>query len=276
MELADYLERIGYAGPVVPDQACLDAIHRHHLLSISYENLDVQLGRPVDLDIERIFDKIVRRRRGGWCYEMNGLLGWALAEIGFDVMRMTGGVARKARGDEMLGNHLVLGVALDGPQIADVGLGNGLLEPTRLREGIVRQGARTFRLESLGGGLWRFHNSEGVMPPDFDFAYAPADETRLASMCERLQTDPESKFLQNLICMRRRADGTDFMLGRVLIEYAPDGSKARRLVESAEAFEKILCERFELEDPELPALWPAVVERHRALFGEAPVDAIPL
>lgn len=276
MKLSAYLDRIGYTGPVAPERRCLDAIHRHHLLAITYENLDVQLRRPLDLDPERIFDKIVDRRRGGWCYEMNGLLGWALAEIGFDVMRMVGAVARQARGDEMLGNHLVLAVQLDGPRIADVGLGNGLLEPIPLREGSVRQGARTFRLESLGGDLWRFHNSEGVMPPDFDFVYAPADEARLEQTCQQLQTEPESKFRQNLICMRRRTDGTDFLLGRVWIVYGPDGSKTKRLVETEDAFVELLRDRFQLDDPELPSLWPAVVERHRTLFGEVEAEAIPI
>ena len=97
MQLTDYLTRIDYHGTVAPTLACLNAVHRHHLLNIPYENLDVQLRRPVDQDIERIFEKIVHRRRGGWCYEMNGLLCWALREIGFDVMRMTGGVGRKER-----------------------------------------------------------------------------------------------------------------------------------------------------------------------------------
>ena len=99
MRIEDYLARIDYQGPIGPDRESLSIIHRKHLLSIPYENLDVQRGRPLDLDIERIFDKIVHRGRGGWCYEMNGLLGWALSEIGFDVMRMAGGVMRSQHGD---------------------------------------------------------------------------------------------------------------------------------------------------------------------------------
>lgn len=91
MKLHDYLARIEYRGPLATDLACLSAIHRQHLLAIPYEDLDVQLGRPLDLDPERIFEKIVTGRRGGWCYEMNGLLCWALREIGFEVQRMVGG-----------------------------------------------------------------------------------------------------------------------------------------------------------------------------------------
>ena len=95
MKLDDYLARIEYRGPVAPDLACLTAIHRQHLLTIPYLDLDVQLGRLVYLDPERFFEKIVAGRRGGWCYEMNGLLCWALREIGFEVTRMVGGVGRR-------------------------------------------------------------------------------------------------------------------------------------------------------------------------------------
>ena len=69
LQLGAYLDRIGYDGALAPDLATLTALHRHHLLAIPYENLDVQLGRELTLDIDAIYEKIVRRRRGGWCYE---------------------------------------------------------------------------------------------------------------------------------------------------------------------------------------------------------------
>ena len=76
-------------------------------------NLDVQLGRPADLDLQRIYRKIVGQRRGGWCYEMNGILGWALAEAGFEVTRMIGGVMASHVGKAAMGSHLVLRVQTD-------------------------------------------------------------------------------------------------------------------------------------------------------------------
>ncbi len=268
MNLAEYLKRIDYEGPVTPDLDCLNEIHRRHLLSIPYENLDVQLRRPLDFDLERIFEKIVHRRRGGWCYEMNGLLGWALREIGFDVMRMTGGVMRKERGDDTLGNHLVLNVNLDEPYVADVGLGNGLVEPIPLREGRFTQGDRAFRLELLEDGLWRFHNADGAIPPDFDFEFAPADEALLEKSCESLQSDPESMFRQNLICQRLRPEGIALLLGRVLILFDESGTE-KKILDSAEALGETLSSVFGLRDGEMLDVWPDVVARHEALFGEA-------
>src|SRR5437868_15402114 len=97
-QLDAYLERIGYSGSRRPTLATLIAVHRAHLLAISYENLDIHLGRVLTLDPAQIFDKIVMRRRGGWCYEMNSLLAWALRELGFSVTLMGSTVNRAAIG----------------------------------------------------------------------------------------------------------------------------------------------------------------------------------
>ena len=265
MKLADYLARIEFKGQPKPDLECLSAIHRQHLLHIPYENLDVQLGRPLDLEIERIFDKLVRRRRGGWCYEMNGLLDWALSEIGFDVMRMAGGVMRSSGGDAMLGNHLVLAVRLDRPYIADVGLGNGLIEPAPLGSEPIRQEFRECRFEEIEDGYWRFHNFPGALPLDFDFRYEPADESLLAETCETLQTDPQSKFMQNLLCMRLHPEGTRFLVGKMLFTFS--GLESSRIVlDSKEDLGRTLSDTFGLHDMPVEELWPRVVARHAELF----------
>jgi N-hydroxyarylamine O-acetyltransferase len=229
----------------------------------------------VDQNIERIFDKIVHRQRGGWCYEMNGLLCWALREIGFEVMRMTGGVMRKERGDEAMGNHLVLCVELDGPYIADAGLGDGLAEPIPLRSGTFTQGHREFRLEPLGDNLWRFNNSPGATPPSFDVRHAPADEELLAQTCETLQSDPESMFRQNLICFRAHAAGSTMLLGRLLVDSTAEGT-TRTLLYSAQELVDTLTRVFGLRDAGNADLWPQVVSRHEALFGDADAEAIRL
>ena len=113
MDLQQYFVRINYHDTPKVDFTTLAQIHHQHLLHIPYENLDVQLGRPLDFDITRIYEKLVINHRGGWCYEMNGLLQWALQEIGFTVTRMSGAVMRASQGDQQLGNHLVLQVDLD-------------------------------------------------------------------------------------------------------------------------------------------------------------------
>ncbi|MGZ5987852.1 MAG: arylamine N-acetyltransferase family protein, partial [Rhizomicrobium sp.] len=130
MDISDYLGRIGLTGRPEPTLAGLRTLHHAHLVSIPYEDLDVQLGKPLTTDPMAAYDKIVNRRRGGWCYEMNGVFGWALGELGFDVTRATGAVMREAMGELSDGNHLVLKVVLkEGVYLADVGFGDGPRDP---------------------------------------------------------------------------------------------------------------------------------------------------
>ena len=85
MNLQAYLHRINYRGEQTPTAATLCQLHRAHLLAAPFENLDIHLGRPIVLDQDALFDKIVRRRRGGFCYELNGLFALLLRELGFEV-----------------------------------------------------------------------------------------------------------------------------------------------------------------------------------------------
>src|SRR5690349_19428106 len=120
-QLSRYFARVGYSGDAKVSLATLRDLHRAHLLSIPYENLDIHLGVPLTLDEDRIFAKLVDERRGGWCYEMNGVLANVLETMGFDVRRVAGTVGRAAHGWRAQGNHLVLVVKLDRPWIVDVG-----------------------------------------------------------------------------------------------------------------------------------------------------------
>jgi len=272
MDLREYLNRIEYRGPVIPTVDVLRAVHRCHACAIPYENLDVIRTVPVDQDIERIFGKIVVDGRGGWCYEMNGLLGWALREIGFKVTRICGGVMRAERGDAAFGNHLVLKVELNEPWIADVGLGDGIVEPIPLRESSSAQYGRRYRLKQLGPGEWRFHNREDGMPPSFDFLDCPADEALLSRTCGTLQSDPDSMFRQNLVCQRMSVNGGYMLLGRVLTHHA--GAEPKRLLGSEAELVDVLEGVFGITLPDLTGLWPRVVARHQTLFGDMPVAEV--
>jgi N-hydroxyarylamine O-acetyltransferase len=267
VRLDGYLERIGYDGPVEPTLACLTAIHRCQATRIPYENLDVQLGLTVGQDPDALYDKLVVRRRGGWCYEMNGLLQAALEEIGFDVRRVAGGVHRHETGERAVGNHLVLLVRLDRDYVADLGLGDGLREPVPLAEGSYRQGPFTFRLERVDDGYWRVWNREGGDPEAFDFRDAPADEELLAAQCHRLQTSPESGFVLNLACQQMSADGVTVLQGRVLTRITREG-KTKQLLDSADELEATLAQEFGIGGVPIEPLWDRVVRRHTEVFGE--------
>ena len=85
MNIAGYQERLNYQGDYGADIATLRALHRAHMLTIPFENLNIMLKRPIVLDEQALYHKIIDCRRGGFCYELNGLFAALLREIGFQV-----------------------------------------------------------------------------------------------------------------------------------------------------------------------------------------------
>ncbi|WP_068878100.1 MULTISPECIES: arylamine N-acetyltransferase [unclassified Phenylobacterium] len=270
MDLQAYFDRIGFKGFARPDLATLRALHRAHALAVSYENLDVQLGRPLTTCPAAAFDKIVRQGRGGWCYEMNGVLGAVLEAIGFKVTQLAGGVMRELRGDEAIGNHLVLLVELDGePWIADVGFGDGPREPYPLREGAFACDGYDFRLEQIGAGWWRLQNHANGGAPNFDFTLDPADPALLAAKCHELQTSPASVFVMTAIAQRHTEGEIRMLRGRVFRRITPTW-KTDLLLDTADDFIALLKREFDLDLPEAAEAWPRILARHDELFAPQP------
>ena len=158
LDLDAYLERTGYHGPLEPTAATLRALHRHHVEAIPFENLEIMLGRPVELDLTRLQAKLVSNRRGGYCHEHNLLFAAVLERLGY---AFTGLSARVTMGTGKLRppTHMCLRAEADGVAwLADVGFGgDGLLEPLPMRPGQpVRQGtgAWEYALADRGDGVW--------------------------------------------------------------------------------------------------------------------------
>ena len=261
MHLTSYLNRIGFSGEPRADLPTLRRIHRLHLAAIPYENLDVQLGRTLGLEVDAHYRKLVEAKRGGWCYEMNGLMGWALEQIGFRVMRLAGGVRRDTGGDVVVGSHLVLAIALDQPYLADVGFGDGMVEPAPIVAGAFRQDAFEFRFERLDDSWWRFHNHPYGGAPTFDFELKEAPRERLQIRCEWLQTSSESGFVQNAVCQRYVDGELRILRGRVLkIVRAPHVEQ--RTVDSLADYRAVLADLFALDIAEVEILWHKASARH--------------
>ena len=268
MDIDAYLGRIGLTGRPPPTLEGLRALHRAHLAAIPYENFDVQLGRPVTIAVPAIYDKIVGRRRGGWCYEMNGLFGWALGELGFKVTRATGAVMRAAAGDAVIGNHLVLRVDLpEGVHLADVGFGDGPNEPFAVREGTFDSNGFPYAVVRTGDGWWRLVNHPAGGAASFDFDPHPADETRLAAKCDELQTAEASVFVQNAVAFRQTPGAIDVLRGRVALRIRPDGI-GKRLIENADDLVATLKDVFALDLPEAAGLWDKIAARHEQVMAE--------
>jgi N-hydroxyarylamine O-acetyltransferase len=266
-QLARCLERIGHGWNVRPDLETLRSLHRAHVTAIPFEALDVQLGRVPSLEPEAIFDKLVERRRGGWCYELNGLFGAALEKIGFEVTRLSCGVMRQDGGDECVGTHLALLVNCEGPWLCDVGFGGSLLEPLPLRVGSRVDAPYTLSLEQLGDGYWRFTERHET-PFSYDFRAEPADEGLLVAKRDWQSTHPNSNFTLNFVAQKRHADRHDVLRGRVLTERGSEGTKTH-VIENADEFVVTLAERFGIDEPLARNAWPRILVRHAELFEAA-------
>lgn len=262
MNVDRYLRRVGLTARPPATLAGLTALHCAHLLAIPYENLDVQLGRKVTIQRPAIYEKIVEQGRGGWCYEMNGLLGWALYELGFRVTRATGAVMREVSGDAANGNHLVLRVDLpEGLYLADVGFGDGPRDPVRVAAGAFHADGFDFSLRRVDDRWWRLINDPRGGAPSFDFNLDPADETLLAAKCDHLQSDPSSVFVQNLVAQRHVPGGLEILRGRTIRSIRAGGIE-NRLIASADELVETLRDVFALDIPEAAALWPKIAARH--------------
>ncbi|MFJ6513926.1 arylamine N-acetyltransferase [Streptomyces sp. NPDC091406] len=246
MTLEAMLYRIGHPGRARPDRTTLVALHRRWRRTVPYENLDIQLGRPVSLDSDALADKLVGRRRGGYCYEQNAGLLMLLRLVGFEVSMVEAGVMRQAHGDAMWGNHNALIIDLDGRQwLADAGIGDGFLEPLQLREGPQKQGGFTYRLERLSSGTWRFHHHPGATIPSYDFRLQPREPADFAARSQELSTSPESPYVTTLIIARPTAGHTMLLLSRTVRHYRADGRSSHTISDVCE-FATTLHEQFHI------------------------------
>ncbi|KQY22259.1 hypothetical protein ASD16_16700 [Cellulomonas sp. Root485] len=224
LDLDAYLARIDAA----PGDA-LAAIHRAHLAAIPFENLDVQLGVGVSVDLPDVQAKLVDSHRGGYCYEHGILLGAALERLGHTVER------RLARiGDPAVlarpRSHLVL--VVDGRWLADTGFGSGLLEPVPLVDGFVsHQGAWTFRTVRLGDGSWQLHElhdgawqTHYTIPPETTYLV----DVEVANFATSHR--PTSRFVLQVVVIRKDDERVRALIGRRFTVETSDGKVEDRTI----------------------------------------------
>ena len=244
LDLNAYLERIGYSGPLEPTETTLRELHRSHLLAVPFENLDIHIGRAIELDERRFFEKVVLQRRGGFCYELNGLFAALLRRLGFRVTLLSAGVARETGGFGPEFDHMTLLVHLEQPWLADVGFGECFRDPLPLAES--QSGA--YRLENAGGRwtLWR------GSAPQYAFSLDAREMGDFAGMCLHHQTSPESSFTRGRICTLATADGRVTLSGEKLI-VAEGDCRTVRILEPEDCC-RALVDQFGIVIPREPYL----------------------
>ena len=251
IDLGAYFDRIAYRGSLAPTVESLSEIHFAHALRIPFENLDVLLGRPIQLDLANVQAKLVANRRGGYCFEQNALLAAVLERLGFSVTRLAGRVRLGAGATPRPRSHMMLGIHVDGEDwLADVGFGSaGLLKPVRMSAAAVsHQFAWSYRivregdlqvLQYLLAGQWTDLYAF-TLEPQFAIDYEVANYFT--------STHPRSIFRNMLLVQRPGPEVRQVLRDRELSITRPDETVTLRIPNDAELL-ALLAETFDLHFP---------------------------
>lgn len=251
MNLRAYLRRIGITGPLRADARTLKRLQRQHLFTVPFENLSIHMGEPIALGLAALHDKIVRRRRGGFCYELNGLFAELLRRLGYRVTLLSAGVARDAGGFGPEYDHLLLLVELDRRWLVDVGFGENFKSPLDLDAvGAQVQGSKAYRIlrrdgfhvlqERTGAGRWK---------DSYRFTLVPRELADFAGMCRYHQTSPDSHFTRNRVCSLATPSGRRTLSGMNLIETGRNGARRERAVADDAEHSRLLRDMFGVRLP---------------------------
>jgi len=235
-ELDAYLARIGAARPARADATALRELQVRHLLAVPFENLSIHLGERIVLEPAALRDKLVRRRRGGFCYELNGAFSELLSTLGFEVTLL----AARVFGDDGLGppfDHLALRVDAggDGPWLADVGFGRHSSYPLRLDSGAEQADpGGTFRIaETADGDLDVIRDGQ----PQYRVEPRPRSLGDFEPTCWWQQTSPKSHFTRSLVCSLLTEHGRITLSDRTLIRTTGEQRDERTLTGDAEVLD---------------------------------------
>lgn len=220
-----YLDRIRADAPATVDLASLTALMRAHLVAAPFENLDVFHQRRVQTSLDWSVPKVVDRRRGGWCFELNGAFGALLRTFGFEVRHI--GAAVLLNGPNSTLDHLCLEVRLDQPYLVDVGFGDTFISPLELNSSAEQDG---------GNGTYQFINSpigttlakivDGIPEASYRFKRVSHELADFDAASDLLFNDPDGHFRKGPMATRLLdADGSRVTIStRRLVVKEPDGS----------------------------------------------------
>lgn len=273
-----FLERIGVAEVGPPSVEALFRLHAAYVEAVPYESVQFQLGQRTPLDPVECAERIIQRRAGGYCFQLNGAFAALLDALGFQVTRHHAGVETAGNGPGISLNHLALTVTglPDAPGetwLVDAGLGDAMHVPLPLCAGEYRQGPFTLRVRpsEIATGGWRLDHDPRGSFVGMDFSPEPAAIHDFAERHEALSTSPMSMFLRVCTAMRRTADAVYAVRSLTLSTVRAEGTD-KTLIESREDWYAALRDMFGLpgpdRGPDRERLWRRVVGQHEAYVAQ--------
>jgi N-hydroxyarylamine O-acetyltransferase len=244
-----YLQRIGINETSQPDHEFLARLQLQHMLHIPFENLDIGRGKRLILGYDALYDKIVEDRRGGYCYELNGLFYWLLKQLGYSVSMLS---ARVHDPDGKVGaefDHMTLLVELDRNYLTDVGFGDSFRRPIVFPDGEERDVSGYYMISKnpdlQGGYLLQRHGTDG-WTAQYQFTDIPRKLSDFEEMNNYHQTSPDSHFTRDAVCTIATPTGRT-SLSTKFLTITKDGGKEKIPVESIEDYYTFLKDYFNIE-----------------------------
>lgn len=250
---AAYLERIGLSDSELrPDLETLILLQRSHLLAVPFENLDIHWSRPIVLDIGKFYSKIVTDRRGGFCYELNGLFETLLRDIGFETRLVSARVFNgKEHGPEF--DHAAIIVTIDGEEyLADVGFGAFTAEPLKFIPDAEQVDANgCFLIRHREDGYFEvLKRDEGIWRSEYLFMSDGHPLADFADMCDFQQYAPDSHFRKGMLCSIMTANGRRTLTETSFIR-TENGGKKETPLKDLDQFYEFLSNEFGIVRPEV-------------------------
>lgn len=246
MDVDAYLHRIGYRGSPEPDARTLRELQVAHLLTVPFENLSIHAEEPIVLEEKALFDKVVRRRRGGFCYELNGLFAGLLRRVGFDVSMLSARVAQRDGGYTPDFDHMTLLVSLDERWLVDVGFGDTFRFPLRLDSTDAQtQIGRAYRLATDGDATTLMERKEGGdWTPQYRFTPQAFEFADFVPMCTFHQTSTDSHFRRGRVCSRATPCGRLTLSETSFIATTFEGGRKETTLSDEDEVAEVLAEQF--------------------------------
>ncbi len=251
-EVQGYLERIKVRGrDRAADLQTLNLLQRQHLLNVPFENLDIHWNRPIVLNTDSFYRKVIVDGRGGFCYELNGLFNELLREIGFTTRLIS---ARVFHDDGSTGpefDHAAIIVTIGSDEyLADVGFGDFTVKPLRLvLDEEQKDPAGMFVIKPHDNDVLAVSKrEEGNWKGEHAFKDIARELSDFAEMCDFQQYSPESHFTKGKVCSILTEGGRKTLTDTKFI-VTKGGVKTETQVASDEAFDEILMREFQISRP---------------------------
>lgn len=244
-QISRYLQRINYANTTVVSLENLGKLQQNHLLHVPFENLDIHFGISIELDREKLYNKIIERNRGGFCYELNGLFYELLIHLGYHVDMVSARVFSEEKGYGPERDHMALIVHLtEGDFLVDVGFGEFTFQPLNVAMRAAQNDPRgVFRIEAHENYLIVYCIKNETIIPQYKLTLTPRILRDFTAICIYQQTHPDSHFIKKRVISRPTLNGRISLAG-ITIKITEDDVVRTEELSNEEAFHKALKDYF--------------------------------